>query len=43
MSDPQAGWAAGFVEPLRVRPGSKVARPAPPGAAADPAGRTPPR
>jgi hypothetical protein len=27
MSDLQAGWAAGFVEPLRVRPGSKVALP----------------
>ena len=42
MSDLQAGWVTGFVEPLRVTPGSKVALPeagAPPGALADPAVR----
>ena len=27
MNDQHAGWAAGFVEPLRVRPGSKVTLP----------------
>ena len=27
MNDLHAGWTAGFVEPLRVRPGSKVALP----------------
>lgn len=25
MSEPDTGWVAGFTEPLRVRPGSKVA------------------